>query len=77
MKTTLRRSSPLTARPSLHVIRTDPKQCRRNAPWTGDASNRPHTLAPTIVLGATDEMRIMQEEIFGPVLPILTYHQID
>ena len=30
-----------------------------------------------IVLGATDEMRIMREEIFGPVLPILTYREID
>jgi coniferyl-aldehyde dehydrogenase len=30
-----------------------------------------------IVLGATDEMRIMQEEIFGPVLPIVTYREID
>jgi coniferyl-aldehyde dehydrogenase len=42
-----------------------------------DPSSRPHTLAPMIVLGATDEMRIMQEEIFGPVLPILTYREID
>jgi coniferyl-aldehyde dehydrogenase len=28
---------------------------------------------PTIVLGATADMMIMQEEIFGPVLPILGY----
>ncbi len=28
---------------------------------------------PTIVLGATDDMTIMQEEIFGPVLPVLGY----
>jgi coniferyl-aldehyde dehydrogenase len=28
---------------------------------------------PTIVLGATPEMKIMQEEIFGPLLPILGY----
>jgi coniferyl-aldehyde dehydrogenase len=41
------------------------------------ANSRPHTLPPMIVLGATEEMRIMQEEIFGPVLPILTYRQID
>ncbi len=46
-------------------------------PKPGDASSRPHTLAPTIVLGATDEMRIMQEEIFGPVLPIMTHREID
>lgn len=43
----------------------------------GDASSRPHTLAPMIVLDAKDDMRIMQEEIFGPVLPILPYRDID
>jgi len=41
------------------------------------AQGRPHTLAPTLVLGATDDMAIMQEEIFGPVLPVLTYGEID
>ena len=43
----------------------------------GDASRRPHTLAPTIVLGITDQMRIAQEEIFGPVLPIVPYRDTD
>jgi len=38
---------------------------------------RPHTLAPTIVLGATDDMEIMKEEIFGPVLPIIGYRDLD
>lgn len=28
---------------------------------------------PTIVMGATSEMALMQEEIFGPLLPILAY----
>ena len=43
----------------------------------GDASKRPHTMSPTIVLGVTDEMRIAKEEIFGPILPILSYQSID
>src|SRR5207244_3170564 len=30
-------------------------------------------LAPAIVLGARDDMRIVQDEIFGPVLPIVSY----
>jgi coniferyl-aldehyde dehydrogenase len=34
-------------------------------------------VAPTLVLGATDEMRVMQEEIFGPVLPVMTYRTLD
>jgi len=41
------------------------------------ALGRPHALAPALVLGATDDMAIMQEEIFGPVLPVVTYGTID
>ncbi|MDR3645145.1 MAG: aldehyde dehydrogenase family protein, partial [Clostridia bacterium] len=33
--------------------------------------------APVAILGATDDMRVMQEEIFGPILPILTYKSLD
>ncbi|MBB3117316.1 coniferyl aldehyde dehydrogenase [Pseudoduganella violacea] len=43
----------------------------------GDAHQRPHTLAPTLVLGATNEMRVMQDEIFGPVLPVISYRTLD
>src|ERR1700759_4082635 len=37
------------------------------------AWKRPRKFPPTVVLGATDDMMIMQEEIFGPVLPVLGY----
>ena len=43
----------------------------------GDASRRPHTLPPIVILDVTDEMRIAHEEIFGPVLPIFTYRDIE
>jgi coniferyl-aldehyde dehydrogenase len=29
-------------------------------------------IPPTLILGATDTMRVMQEEIFGPLLPVMT-----
>jgi coniferyl-aldehyde dehydrogenase len=37
----------------------------------------PTVVAPTVVLGATDDMRLMREEIFGPILPLLAYRTID
>ena len=40
-----------------------------------DAGRR--KLAPHIVLGVTDEMTIMQEEIFGPLLPVKPYREAD
>jgi coniferyl-aldehyde dehydrogenase len=42
-----------------------------------EAARRPHTLAPTVVLDVTDDMRIAHEEIFGPILPIFGYRDID
>lgn len=33
--------------------------------------------SPTILTGTTDTMRIMQEEIFGPILPILSFHDLN
>ena len=41
------------------------------------ARDRPHTLAPTLVFNVADDMAIMREEIFGPVLPVLTYREIN
>jgi coniferyl-aldehyde dehydrogenase len=46
-------------------------------PSPEQATRRPHTLPPTLVLNVHDGMRIMQEEIFGPVLPIVTYRDLD
>ena len=47
------------------VVETGPSPERAKA--------RAHTLPPTLVFNVRDDMRIMQEEIFGPVLPIVTY----
>ena len=34
-------------------------------------------IKPTLVLDVTDDMKIMQNEIFGPILPIRTYEHIE
>jgi len=40
-----------------------------------DAARR--KFAPTILVGVTDDMAVMQEEIFGPLLPVETYDSLD
>jgi coniferyl-aldehyde dehydrogenase len=36
-----------------------------------------HRMVPRLVTGVTDAMKIMQEELFGPILPIIPYDSID
>ncbi len=36
-----------------------------------------HKIAPTIILDPTDDMKVMQDEIFGPVLPVKTYKSVE
>lgn len=36
-----------------------------------------HRIPPTIVMDPTEDMTVMQEEIFGPVLPVKRYSDID
>jgi coniferyl-aldehyde dehydrogenase len=46
-------------------------------PSNEDFTQQPHhKIPPTLVLNPTDDMQIMQEEIFGPVLPIKTYSDV-
>ncbi|HEY2660945.1 MAG TPA: coniferyl aldehyde dehydrogenase [Caulobacteraceae bacterium] len=33
-------------------------------------------IAPTLIIDPTDDMKVMQEEIFGPVLPVKTYGSV-
>jgi coniferyl-aldehyde dehydrogenase len=43
-----------------------------------DLSQQEHRkIAPTLIIDPTDDMTVMQEEIFGPVLPVKTYAGID
>lgn len=36
-----------------------------------------HKIPPTLVLDPTDDMQIMKDEIFGPLLPVKTYGALD
>jgi coniferyl-aldehyde dehydrogenase len=46
-------------------------------PANEDFSQQEHRkIPPTLILGATDDMQVMKEEIFGPVLPIRTTSSI-
>ena len=43
-----------------------------------DFSQQPHRkIPPTLILNPTDDMAVMREEIFGPVLPVKTYTSVD
>ncbi|HET9230155.1 MAG TPA: aldehyde dehydrogenase family protein, partial [Vitreimonas sp.] len=47
-------------------------------PANEDFSQQEHRkIPPTLILHATDDMSVMQEEIFGPVLPVRTYNALD
>ena len=45
-------------------------------PSPDDAAND-RVFPPVVLLDVTDEMQVMQEEIFGPILPVLTYRELD
>lgn len=36
-----------------------------------------HKIPPTLVLDPTDDMQIMKDEIFGPLLPVKTYRHVE
>jgi coniferyl-aldehyde dehydrogenase len=40
------------------------------------ACSRGHKLGPALVLNADDDMRILREEIFGPLLPLVPYDDL-
>lgn len=44
---------------------------------TEDGIPQNRIFPPVALLGVDESMRVMQEEIFGPILPIITYRDID
>lgn len=46
-------------------------------PGAEDLRQQPHRrVAPTLILNPTDDMKVMQEEIFGPLLPVKAYRDM-
>jgi coniferyl-aldehyde dehydrogenase len=46
-------------------------------PADEDFSQQEHRrIPPTLIINPTDDMKVMQEEIFGPVLPVKTYKTV-
>jgi aldehyde dehydrogenase (NAD+) len=43
----------------------------------GTLEESDRTIHPTLLTGVTPDMLIMQEEIFGPIVPVLSYKNID
>jgi aldehyde dehydrogenase (NAD+) len=43
----------------------------------GELDETDLTIHPTMLTGVTPQMKILQEEIFAPVLPVMTYENID
>ena len=43
----------------------------------GSANKQKRIIYPTVLVDVTPNMNIMHEEIFGPLLPILTYDHLD
>lgn len=47
-------------------------------PANEDFSQQPHfKIPPTLILGGTRDLKCLSEEIFGPLLPIVTYRTLD
>lgn len=52
----------------------------RIVPLNPAAEQPPHgdrVILPTLVFGVHDDMALMQEEIFGPILPVVSYRTLD
>lgn len=45
--------------------------------WGGDNDEATLTISPTLLTHVNNKQAIMQEEIFGPVLPVITFNKIE
>ncbi|MBS0293697.1 MAG: aldehyde dehydrogenase family protein [Proteobacteria bacterium] len=73
LRTLLQQAQTLGA--DLQVMQSVPGAPAPPPQGIGDGVGR--QMAPVLVFGATQAMQLMQEEIFGPVLPVLSYERLD
>ncbi len=73
LRTMLQQAQTLGAQ--VKVMQAVPGSPPRPPQGLGDGIGR--QMAPVLVFGATGDMQLMQEEIFGPVLPVLGYERLD
>ena len=45
-------------------------------PMKTSAQQPHHKIPPTLILDANDSMKVMQDEIFGPLMPVQTYDDL-
>ena len=68
-----RRAAAAAARPGLHSVRHRRRRRSRRGRRRIDRIDRGWYVRPTLFTDATNDMKIAREEIFGPVLTVLTY----
>lgn len=73
LRTMLQQAQTLGA--EVHVLEPVPGSPPPPPQSIGDGVGR--QMPPVLVFGATQAMQLMQEEIFGPVLPVLAYERPD
>jgi len=59
-----------------HVARLQDLLNEGNIVFGGHTDLADHYVSPTIIEGITWDSKIMQEEIFGPIIPIITYENL-
>ncbi|MGO2112878.1 MAG: aldehyde dehydrogenase family protein, partial [Pseudoclavibacter sp.] len=75
---------PLNSAEHLERVKTYVQSARDEGATIVSGGGRPDGVAaggyffePTVVTGVRDDMRIVREEIFGPVMPIMAYDDVD
>jgi acyl-CoA reductase-like NAD-dependent aldehyde dehydrogenase len=88
MQAEIERQYPRATQNSDYTSIINDKQLGRLAAYLGEARTggvrviqtgelRDRKLPPALVIDPPDHLRLMKEEIFGPILPIKPYHTID